>query len=106
MHALLIVDIQYDFLPGGALAVGDGDAVIPVINRIQGDYDLVVATQDWHPPGHHSFASTHPGHEPFDTIEFLGLKQVLWPEHCVQGTTGAKLSDQLDTRAIEAIVRK
>jgi len=106
MHALIIVDIQYDFLPGGALAVAGGDAVIPVINRVQGDYDLVVATQDWHPEGHHSFASSHPGHKPFDTIDLEGLPQVLWPQHCVQDTEGAKLSEQLDTRHIEAIFRK
>lgn len=106
MHALLIVDIQYDFLPGGALAVADGDAVIPIINRVQEDYGLVVATQDWHPAGHHSFASAHAGHKPFDTIDLDGLEQVLWPDHCVQGTAGARLSDQLDTHRIEAIFRK
>lgn len=106
MHALIIVDIQYDFLPGGALAVAGGDEVIPVINRIQKDYDLVVATQDWHPTGHHSFASAHPGNQPFETIDLHGLEQVLWPDHCVQGTVGAKLSDQLDARRIEAIFRK
>lgn len=106
MHALIIVDIQYDFLPGGALAVADGDTIIPVINRIQQDYDLVLATQDWHPAGHHSFASAHPGSEPFETIDLAGLEQVLWPDHCVQGTHGARLSDQLDTNLIEAIFRK
>lgn len=106
MHALLIVDIQYDFLPGGALAVAGGDTVIPVINRIQGNYDLVVATQDWHPAGHHSFASAHPGQKPFNTIDLQGLAQVLWPDHCVQDTRGAKLSEQLGTRHIEAIFRK
>ncbi|MEC3881872.1 bifunctional nicotinamidase/pyrazinamidase [Parapedobacter sp. 10938] len=106
MHALIIVDIQYDFLSGGALAVADGDAIIPVINHIQDDYDLVVATQDWHPMGHHSFASTHAGHKPFETIDLHGLDQVLWPDHCVQGTAGARLSDQLDTCRIEAVFRK
>lgn len=106
MHALIIVDIQYDFLPGGALAVADGDAVIPVINRIQDDYGLVVATQDWHPAGHHSFASAHVGRKPFETIDVHGLEQVLWPDHCVQGTAGARLSDQLDTHRIEGIFRK
>ncbi len=106
MHALIIVDMQYDFLPGGALAVADGDAILPVINRVQEDYDLVVATQDWHPVGHHSFASSHAGRRPFDTIDLGGLEQVLWPDHCVQGTPGAELSDQLDTRRIEAIFRK
>ncbi len=106
MHALIIVDIQYDFLPGGALAVADGDAVIPVINRIQGDYELVVATQDWHPAGHHSFASSHPDHKPFATIDLNGLDQVLWPDHCIRGTEGARLSNQLDTKHIEAVFRK
>lgn len=106
MHALIIVDIQYDFLPGGALAVADGDAVIPVINRIQNDYGLVVATQDWHPAGHHSFASAHVGRKPFETVDVLGLEQVLWPDHCVQGTAGGRLSDQLDMHRIEGIFRK
>lgn len=106
MHALIIVDIQYDFLPGGALPVAQGDTVIPVINHIQGDYDLVVATQDWHPVGHHSFASAHPGRRPFDIIDLAGLEQVLWPDHCVQGTTGASLSDQLNANRVEAIFRK
>jgi len=106
MHALIIVDIQYDFLPGGALAVTDGDAVIPVVNRIQKNYDLVVATQDWHPSGHQSFASAHAGREPFEIIDLHGMEQVLWPDHCVQGTAGAQLCDQLDTRRIEAIFRK
>lgn len=106
MHALIIVDVQYDFLPGGALAVPHGDEVIGVINRIQEDYSLVVATQDWHPVGHKSFASVHRGVRPFDIIELAGLEQVLWPDHCVQDTAGARLSDQLDTRRVEAIFRK
>lgn len=106
MHALIIVDIQYDFLPGGALAVPNGDTIIPVINRIQEDYDLVVATQDWHPAGHHSFASVHPGSKPLEVVDLAGLEQVLWPDHCVQGTRGAHLSEQLDVRRIEAIFRK
>lgn len=106
MHALIIVDIQYDFLPGGALPVPHGDEVIGVINRIQEDYDLVVATQDWHPAGHKSFAAAHRDMKPFDVIELAGLEQVLWPVHCVQGTAGARLSDQLDTRRVEAVFRK
>lgn len=106
MRALIIVDIQYDFLPGGALAVPRGDEVIPVVNRIQQDYDLIVATQDWHPAGHKSFASAHIGNKPFDIIDLEGLEQVLWPDHCVQGTPGAQLSDQLDMRRVEAIFRK
>lgn len=106
MKALIIVDIQYDFLPGGALAVPQGDEVIAPINRIQADYDLIVATQDWHPAGHKSFASAHAGKVPFDIIDLDGLPQTLWPDHCVQGTRGAALSDQLEMRRIEAIFRK
>ena len=106
MHTLIIVDVQYDFLPGGALAVPYGDEVIGEINRIQEDYDLVVATQDWHPAGHKSFAAAHRGMKPFDVIELAGLEQVLWPDHCVQGTAGARLSDQLDIRRVEAVFRK
>ena len=106
MRALIIVDVQYDFLPGGALAVPNGDDIIELINRIQGNYDLIVATQDWHPEGHHSFASAHEGKQPFDVIDLEGLEQVLWPDHCVQGTYGAQLSEQLAAHRIEAIFRK
>ncbi len=106
MHALIIVDIQYDFLPKGALAVPLGDEIIDEVNRIQPDYDLVVATQDWHPAGHKSFASAHPDRKLFEVIDLDGLEQVLWPDHCVQGTPGAELSNRLDTRRIEAIFRK
>lgn len=106
MQALILVDIQYDFLPGGALAVPGGDGIIDMVNQIQTGYDLVVATQDWHPEGHKSFASAHPGSARYDVIDLDGLEQVLWPDHCVQGTKGAELSDQLETRRIEAIFRK
>lgn len=106
MHALIIVDVQYDFLPGGALAVTEGDTIIPVINGLQENYELVVATQDRHPDDHRSFASAHPDRQPFDIIDLEGLEQTLWPNHCIQGTTGAMLSPQLDTRRIEAIFRK
>jgi len=106
MKALIIVDIQNDFLPGGALAVQNGDAVIPVINKLQSQFDLVIATQDWHPADHKSFASMHPGKKIFDEIMLDGLPQVLWPDHCVQETEGAKFSAQLDTKKIEAIFRK
>jgi len=106
MKALIIVDIQNDFLPGGALAVQNGDAVIPVINKLQSQFDLVVATQDWHPADHKSFASMHPGKKIFDKIMLDGLPQVLWPDHCVQETEGAEFSAQLDTKRIEAIFRK
>jgi len=85
MNALLLVDVQYDFLPGGALEVTNGDQVIPVLNQIQKKFDLVAATQDWHPPDHGSFASNHEGKNPFDTTMLGGLDQILWPDHCVQG---------------------
>ncbi len=106
MNALLIVDVQPDFLPGGALPITGGDAVVPVINGLLSRFDLVVATQDWHPPSHKSFASNHPGREPFDEITLQGLPQTLWPDHCVQGTPGAELSGALEMRPIEAIFRK
>lgn len=106
MKALIIVDVQIDFLPGGALAVPDGDAVIPIINNIQQHFDLVVATQDWHPAGHKSFASEHIGKNVFDTIELNGLGQVLWPDHCIQGTKGAEFAASLDMNRVEAIFRK
>jgi nicotinamidase/pyrazinamidase len=106
MNALIIVDVQNDFLPGGALAVKDGDWVIPVINILQDKFDLVVATQDWHPPNHKSFASSHPGKKVFEEIILDGLPQVLWPDHCVQETTGAEFSSKLKSKKIEAIFRK
>ncbi|MGE5498887.1 MAG: nicotinamidase/pyrazinamidase, partial [Syntrophothermus sp.] len=89
MNVFLIVDIQNDFLPGGTLAVKEGDRIIPLINRLQKKFDLVVATQDWHPKDHKSFASNHTGKTPFDRIILGGLNQVLWPDHCVQGSKGA-----------------
>jgi len=106
MKALIIVDLQYDFLPGGSLAVTKGDEIIPIINQIQKDYDLIVATQDWHPGNHQSFASEHPDHAVYDEIDLHGLQQILWPEHCVQGTVGAELARDLDNRSIEIIFRK
>ena len=106
MNALIIVDIQNDFLPGGTLAVKDGDLVIPVINKLQSHFELVVATQDWHPADHKSFASMHPGKKIFDEIMLDGLPQILWPDHCVQETYGAQFSSLLSTRKIEAILRK
>jgi len=106
MKALIIVDVQNDFLPGGSLAVKDGDSVIPVINKLQNHFDLVVATQDWHPADHKSFASSHPGKKVFDEIILNGLPQVLWPDHCVQETHDAEFSPLLDTKKIEAIFRK
>ncbi len=104
--ALLIIDLQYDFLPGGSLAVADGDVIIPIINQLQGSYDLVVASQDWHPKNHGSFASKHPGMKAFDLAELDALPQVLWPDHCVQGSLGAELSAELDQEKIASIFRK
>lgn len=104
--ALILVDIQNDFLPGGALAVPGGDAIIAVVNRIQPLFDLVVATQDWHPPGHESFASNHARAKPFDQTTLHGLPQTLWPDHCVQGTWGAEFAPSLDMRRAAAIFRK
>ena len=106
MRALLLVDIQNDFIPGGALAVPGGDEIIPVANDLQKHFDLVVATQDWHPVNHKSFASNHTGKEIFEVIDLNGMEQVLWPEHCVQGTEGAEFSKELDINKIEAIFRK
>lgn len=106
MKALIIVDVQYDFLPGGSLEVPRGDEIIPIINNIQKDYDLVVATQDWHPAEHLSFASQHDGKLPFEQIDLDGLDQILWPDHCVQESYGSEISDELNTSRIEAIFRK
>jgi nicotinamidase/pyrazinamidase len=106
MRALILVDIQNDFLPGGALAVPRGDEVVPVANRVQPVFDLVVATQDWHPPGHGSFASTRPGRKPGEVDELAGLSQVLWPDHCVQGSRGAEFAPGLEMNRVEAIFRK
>lgn len=104
--ALILVDLQYDFLPGGSLAVADGDAVIPLANRLARQFDNVILTQDWHPPRHVSFASTHPGRMPFEVITLGYGPQVLWPDHCVQGTRGAALADALDVPGAQLIIRK
>lgn len=106
MRALVLVDLQYDFMPGGALAVPDGDRVVPVANRTQHRFDHVLATQDWHPPGHASFASSHPGHPVGDIITVDGRPQELWPDHCVQGTHGARLVRSLDTSRVQRVFRK
>ena len=106
MNALLLIDLQNDFIPGGALAVPGGDEIINVINNLQSHYDLVVATQDWHPANHKSFASQHEGKQVFDKIELNGLEQVLWPDHCVQGTKGAAFSPKLEMNRVETIIRK
>ena len=106
MKALILVDIQNDFLPGGALAVPDGDAVIPVANKLQSAFPLVVATQDWHPAKHGSFAASHPGKKVLEKIELNGLPQTLWPVHCVQNTTGAELARALDRERIAKVFPK
>jgi nicotinamidase/pyrazinamidase len=108
MNALILVDIQNDFVPGGALAVPEGDRVVPVANALAGSgrFALVVATQDWHPAGHGSFAASHPGRKVGEVIELNGLKQILWPVHCVQGTSGAELHPELDRSRIERIFTK
>jgi nicotinamidase/pyrazinamidase len=106
MKCLLLVDIQNDFLPGGALAVPDGDAVIPIANKLQPAFPLVVATQDWHPSNHGSFAANHPGRKVFEQIELNGLPQTLWPVHCVQNTIGAELAGTLARERIAKVFPK
>ncbi|MEX0980969.1 MAG: bifunctional nicotinamidase/pyrazinamidase [Bacteroidales bacterium] len=106
MKTLVIIDAQNDFMPGGSLEVPGGDQILPVINRIQDRFDLVVATQDWHPENHSSFASSHEGNNPFDTIEWQGMEQILWPDHCVINSTGAEFHQDLHKARIEAIFRK
>lgn len=106
MRALLVVDIQNDFCPGGSLAVPEGDVVIPLINDLAAHFSHVILTQDWHPPRHSSFASAHPEKQPFDTINMPYGEQILWPDHCVQGTNGAEFHADLDIDKAELIIRK
>jgi nicotinamidase/pyrazinamidase len=106
MRALLLIDLQYDFCPGGALAVAHGDETIAVANRLMPKFSTIVATQDWHPADHGSFAVNHPGAKPYDLGELAGLPQVMWPAHCVQGTRGAELHDALDRNLITEVFRK
>ena len=103
---LLVIDPQIDFCPGGKLAIADGDAVIPLINRLSQHFQHVIVTQDWHPAGHSSFASTHPGHHPYDVIQAPYGLQTLWPDHCIQSSPGAEFHPQLDMRRAELILRK
>jgi nicotinamidase/pyrazinamidase len=103
---LIVTDPQRDFCPGGALAVSRGDEIMPVINRMARQFAHVIVTQDWHPPRHASFASAHPGRQPFDTIELDYGAQTLWPDHCVQGTDGAAFHPALDIPRVELIIRK
>jgi nicotinamidase/pyrazinamidase len=104
--ALLIVDVQNDFCPGGALSVPRGDEVVPLVNRLAGRFAHVLLTQDWHPPGHRSFASAHPGRKPFETASMPYGPQVLWPDHCVQGSEGADFHRDLDIGKAELVLRK
>src|SRR5690554_425870 len=104
--ALIIVDIQNDFLPNGKLAVYQGNEIIPIINNLQNNFDLIITTQDWHPANHKSFAANHKDKKEFEIIDLNGLPQVLWPIHCVQGTKGAELNSELNTDAVSMIIRK
>lgn len=104
--ALVVIDMQYDFCPGGALAVAGGDAIIPLINRLISEHDHVIMTQDWHPAGHSSFASSHPGKAPFEVFEMPYGPQTVWPDHCIQGTRGAEFHDALEWTRAELVLRK
>ncbi|MGC8745459.1 MAG: bifunctional nicotinamidase/pyrazinamidase [Candidatus Saccharicenans sp.] len=106
MKALIVIDLQNDFVPGGSLAVSKGNEIIPLINQLQEKFELVVATQDWHPKNHLSFASNHPGKKVYDTVMLGGVEQVLWPDHCIQGEKGARFVKGFDERRVEAIFRK
>jgi len=106
MNALIVVDLQNDFLPGGALAVPGGDEVIPLANELQRRFDVVLATQDWHPLDHGSFAVNHPGKKPGDRIMLDGIEQILWPVHCVQNTNGAEFAPSFSTKRIDHVFPK
>ena len=106
MKALVVIDPQNDFCPGGALAVADGDSIMQPINAMMGAFDLVILTQDWHPQGHSSFASSHDGAAPFSLTEMPYGPQVLWPDHCIQGSDGAAFHPALDTVRADAVIRK
>ena len=106
MNALILVDIQNDFLPGGALPVAEGDQIVPIVNRLLPAFEIVVATKDWHPANHGSFAANHPGKKPGEVIELHGLPQTLWPTHCVQDTPGAAFAPGFDTLRIRQVFRK
>ena len=103
---LLVVDIQNDFIPGGALPVAEGDAIVPLVNRLAAGFEHVILTQDWHTPGHVSFASSHSARKPFETVSLEYGQQVLWPEHCVQGTPGADFHKDLKIPHAELVIRK
>ena len=103
---LVVVDVQNDFMPGGALEVKHGDEIVPLVNRLAARFDNVVLTQDWHPRGHISFASSHPGKKPFETVQLPYGPQVLWPDHCVQGTSGAAFHSDLNPTKAQLVIRK
>ena len=105
-RALIIIDLQQDFCPGGALAVEEGDQIVPLVNSISRHFDCVAATRDWHPEGHVSFASTHPGRKVNESVDADGIDQLLWPDHCVQGTSGADFHPDFDIRGLDVIVHK
>ncbi|MEI6176379.1 MAG: bifunctional nicotinamidase/pyrazinamidase [Verrucomicrobiota bacterium] len=105
-QALILVDIQNDFLPGGALGVPGGNEIVPLANKLMQQFEIVVATQDWHPPDHGSFAANHPGKTVFETIDLHGLSQTLWPVHCVQGTPGAGFASDLNVSGITRVFQK
>jgi nicotinamidase/pyrazinamidase len=105
-RALIVIDVQRDFCPGGALAVPEGDRLVPVVNRLMPVFPVVVATQDWHPANHISFASNHAGAKAFEVIDLQGLSQTLWPDHCISGTPGAELHPDLELREVDLILRK
>lgn len=105
-QALIVIDVQNDFCPGGALAVTGGDQIVPGINALMSDFETVILTQDWHPAGHSSFASSHEGADPFSLTEMPYGPQVLWPDHCIQGSTGAEFHPDLDTTRADMIIRK
>lgn len=105
-EALVVIDVQNDFCPGGALAVADGDAILPAVNQLIARFDHVALTQDWHPAGHSSFASSHPGKAPFDSVTMPYGEQTLWPDHCIQGTPGAEFHPGLVWTKAELVIRK
>ena len=105
-NALIVIDVQNDFCPGGALAVPEGDQIVTGINALMPEFDAVILTQDWHPAGHSSFASSHSGKGPYETVEMAYGTQVLWPDHCVQGSGGAEFHKDLDTTRADMIIRK
>lgn len=104
--ALVVIDLQNDFCPGGALAVTEGDQIVPLVNRLIDEHDHVILTQDWHPAGHSSFASSHAGRQPFETVAMPYGDQTLWPDHCIQGSTGGEFHPELEWTKAELIIRK